>query len=94
MAHANLSDVQLTNLTQMLTIQRSLRCEYAETCCRFALDAALAQRLMAMTVPQVLALVANIRDETLFPPRRDLACLLAAPLPLSGALAAAHRPTA
>jgi len=92
MNYAKLSDVQLTNLTQLLTIQRSLRQDHAETCCRFSLDAALADLLVEMTIPQVLALVANVRDETLFPPRRDFAALLAAPLPLSGTLAAVHRP--
>lgn len=93
MPHAKLSDVQLTNLTQLLTIQRSLRDDYAETCCRFALSADLADHLMALSVPQILALIANVRDETLFPPRRDLEALLAAPLPLSGTLAAVHRPS-
>lgn len=94
MPHAKLSDVQLTNLTQLLTIQRSLRHDYVETCCRYALDAALAELLIDLSIPQILALIANIRDETLFPPRRDLVSLLAVPLPLAGTLAAVHRSTA
>ncbi|MCD9026749.1 flagellar transcriptional regulator FlhD [Luteimonas sp. BDR2-5] len=94
MRHASISDVQLTNLTQLLTIQRSLRHDYAEACCRYVLDAPLAEMLIDLSVPQVLAVVANVRDETLFPPRLDLATLLAAPLPLSGALAAVHRSSA
>lgn len=93
MTHAKLTDVQLTNLTQLLTIQRGLQCDYAQTCCRFALDTDLAGCLMTLSVPQALALVANIRNETLFPPRRDLGSLLTAPLPLSGALAAVRRPS-
>jgi hypothetical protein len=94
MNYAKLSDVQLTNLTQLLSIQRSLRHDYAEACCRYAVDAALADLLLELSIPQVLALVANIRDETLFPPRRDLVALLTVPLPLSGTLAAVHRPLA
>ncbi|MBB4730490.1 flagellar transcriptional regulator FlhD [Xanthomonas arboricola] len=91
MNYAKLSDVQLTNLTQLLTIQRSLRQDYAETCCRYALDTDLADRVLELSIPQTLALIANVRDETLFPPRRDLAALLTVPLPLSGTLAAVHR---
>lgn len=91
MNYAKLSDVQLTNLTQLLTIQRSLKQDCAETCCCYALDARLAELLNDLSVPQVLALIANVRNETLFPPRRDLAALLAAPLPLSGTLAAVYR---
>lgn len=94
MNYARLSDVQLTNLTQLLTIQRGLRQDYAETCCRYAMNAVLADLLLELSIPQVLALVANIRDETLFPPRRDLVALLTVPLPLSGTLAAVHRPLA
>ena len=94
MPHARLSDVQLTNLTQLLTIQCSLKQDFGEACCRYSLDAPLANLLLELSVPQALAVVANMRDETLFPPRSDLAALLAAPLPLSGALAAVHRPSA
>ncbi|MCE4369682.1 hypothetical protein [Xanthomonas hortorum] len=82
----------MTNLTQLLTIQTGLSRDYAETCCRYALDAPLADMLVDLSVPRALALVANVRDETLFPARRDLVALLTAPLPLSGALAAVHRP--
>lgn len=92
MTTPKITDVQLTNLTQLLTIQRGLKQDYAETCCRYVLEAPLADILHDLSVPQVLALVANMRAETLFPPRRDLAVLLTAPLPLSGALAAVRSP--
>lgn len=88
MPHAHLSDVQLVNLTQLLTIKHGLANAPVDTCCRFAIDAALADILHALPVPQVMALIANVREETLFPPRADLKSLLSAPLPLSSTLAA------
>lgn len=93
---AALSDVQLANMTLLLTIRDSVMQDRAAACCRFALDAAQADRVGAMSVQQVMALVANLGDATLFPPRRDLLRLLDTPLPLVRPLAAAHtaRPNA
>ena len=87
---AALSDVQLANLTLLLTIRDSVLQDRAGACCRFALDAAQADRVGTMSVQQVMALVANLGDATLFPPRRDLLRLLDTPLPLVRPLAAAH----
>ena len=39
-------------------------------CCRFALDATQADQLSAMSIQQVMAILANVGDATLFPPRR------------------------
>jgi hypothetical protein len=50
-----------------------------------------------MSIQQVMAIVANIGDATLFPPRRDLLALLDKPLPLARPLAAVqalHHPVA
>jgi hypothetical protein len=45
-----------------------------------------------MSVQQLMAIVANLGDATLFPPRRDLVSLLDTPLPLVRPLAAVHAP--
>jgi hypothetical protein len=90
MQQAQLSDVQLTNLTLLLTIRDGLLHDRPVTCCRFALDAAQADRIGTMNVPQIIALVANVGETTLFPVRRDLIALLELPLPLSRPLAAVH----
>ena len=37
-----------------------------------------------------MAIVANVGDATLFPPRRDLIALLDLPLPLASPMAAVH----
>ena len=52
----------------------------------------LTQRLGTMSVQQLMAIVANLGDATLFPPRRDLVSLLDTPLPLVRPLAAVHAP--
>jgi hypothetical protein len=90
MNHAQLSDVQIANLTLLLTIRDGALRDRAAACCRVALDAAQADRLTAMSIQQVMAIVANIGDATLFPPRRDLLALLDNPLPLARPLAAVH----
>jgi hypothetical protein len=90
MNHAQLSDVQLVNLTLLLTIRDGVLNDRPSACCRFALDALQAERLGAMSVQQVMAIVANVGDATLFPPRRDLVALLDVPLPLARPMAAVH----
>jgi hypothetical protein len=90
MSHAQLSDVQIANLTLLLTIRDGVLQDRTAACCRFALDATQADRLCAMSIQQVMAIVANIGDATLFPPRRDLVALLDKPLPLVRPLAAVH----
>ncbi len=87
---AALSDVQLANLTLLLTIRDSVLQDRAAACLRFALDAVQADRLAGMTVQQAMALVANLGDATLFPPRTDLVQLLDTPLPLVRPVAAVH----
>jgi hypothetical protein len=90
MHQAQLSDVQLTNLTLLLTIRDGVLQDRPATCCKFGLDAAQAERIGALGVQQIMALVANLGDATLFPARRDLLALLDAPLPLARPLAAVH----
>lgn len=92
MEQARLSDVQLINLTLLLTIRDAIVQDRTAACCRFSLDAALAERIAALGVQQIMALVANLGDITLFPARRDLLALLDAPLPLARPLAAVQAP--
>lgn len=87
MSDGRLSDVQITNLTMLLTIRDGVLRDRPAACCQFALDAPQADRVGALTVQQILALVANVGDITLFPPRRDLLALLDLPLPLARPLA-------
>jgi hypothetical protein len=90
MNQAQLSDVQLTNLTLLLTIRDGVLQDRPVTCCKYALDAAQADRIAGLGVQQIMAIVANVGDATLFPARRDLLALLEAPLPLARPLAAVH----
>jgi hypothetical protein len=88
MHHTELSDVQLTNLTLLLTIRDGVLQDRLVTCCRFNLGATEAERIARMNVQQIIAFVANVGDVTLFPVRHDLIALLEAPLPLTRPLAA------
>jgi hypothetical protein len=85
-----LSDVQISNLTLLLTIRDGVVRDKPAACSRFALDAAQADRLGSMTVQQIMALVANVGHCTLFHPRGDLLLLLDTPLPLARPLASVH----
>ena len=90
MNQAQLSDVQIANLTLLLTIRDGVLQDRPATCCKYALDAAQAERIAGLGVQQIMAIVANVGDATLFPPRRDLVALLDMPLPLARPLAAVH----
>lgn len=87
---AELSDVQLANLTLLVTIRDGLVQDRISTCCKFELRAAEADRIVAMNTHEVIAFVANVGDATLFSLRQDLLALLEAPLPLARPLAAAQ----
>ena len=50
MNQAQLSDVQIANLTLLLTIRDSVRYDKPAACCRFALDGAQAARLGAISI--------------------------------------------
>jgi len=90
MNQVQLSDVQMSNLTLLLTIRDSVLHDKPTACCRFALDGAQAARLGSISIQQVMAIVANVGDTSLFPPRRDLVALMDVPLPLARPLAAAQ----
>lgn len=90
MPQAQLSDVQIANLTLLFTIRDALQADRLAASCRFGLDAQQSQQLTELTIQQLLAIVANVGDATLFPPRPDLVALLQAPPPLARPLAAVH----
>lgn len=95
MTHLQLTDVQSTNLHLLQVIRLGIERDRVETCCRFALHAALADHLRSLSHEQLWSIVVHVGQNTLFPPRQDLVSILQAPTPLAGALAAAHaaRPT-
>jgi hypothetical protein len=90
MGQVQLSDVQLSNLTMLLSIRDGIHQDRLQTCCRYALDAEQADRFGDLGVHQIMAIVANVGSVTLFPPRRDLTALLDLPLPLTRPMATVH----
>jgi len=90
MPQVQLSDVQIANLTQLFTIRDALQTDRLAASCRFALDAQQSQQLTDLSIQQLLAIVSNVGNATLFPPRPDLVALLKAPAPLARPLAAVH----
>lgn len=87
-----LSEVQLSNLTQLLTMRDCIGRDPVSACCIFGLRESDARYLSALSPTQILAIVASVGNETLFLPRSDLFSLLQSPLPLAGALCAVHPP--
>jgi hypothetical protein len=92
MSHVHLSDVQYINLSVLTAIKIGLQQDKVATCCKFALDTALAELLGNLRTDQIWAIVANVGSTTLFPPRHDLLSLLQTPLPLAGPLATVRSP--
>ncbi len=90
MGHRKLIDVQSTNLHLLHAIRLGVEIDRVATCCKFALNAALADHLRTMSHEQLWSFVTHVGQNTLFPPRQDLLSLLQAPTPLAGPLAAVH----
>ena len=90
MSHRKLIDVQSTNLLLLHAIRLGVEIDRVATCCKFALNAALADHLRTMSHEQLWCVVTHVGQNTLFPPRQDLLALLQAPTPLAGPLAAVH----
>ena len=87
----HLSDVQLLNLSALMTIQASIRKDPVGACCKFNLSDAQARRVEALGQQQLQAVVANCGHESLFTLRDDFWQLLDAPPGLQGALSAVRR---
>jgi len=79
----HLSDVQLLNLSALMTIQASITKDPVAACFKFNLSAVQAQRVEGLSQQQQMqAIVANRADESLFKLRDDFWPLLEAPLGL------------
>ena len=75
----NLSDVQLLNLSALMTIQASIKKDPVAACFKFNLSACQAQRVEGLGQQQLQAIVANRPDASLFKLRDDFWPLLDAP---------------
>ena len=87
-----LSDVQLVNLSMLITMRDNIKHDPVSACCRFGLRAEQARFFGDLPVEHILAMVANAGQECLFPPRQDLLELLKLPMPLAGPIMSV-RPT-
>ena len=74
-----LSDVQLLNLSVLMTIQASIKKDPVAACYRFNLRDNQARRVEGLGQQQLQAIVANRGDESLFELRGDFWPLLDAP---------------
>lgn len=92
MVAIDLSEIQLSNLTLLLTIRDSISRDQTLACGLFGLREPDAKYLASLSSTQILAIVANVGNETLFAPRPDLFALLRSPLPLARTLCAVHPP--
>ena len=82
----HLSDVQLLNLSVLMTIQASVKKDPVTTCFKFNLSADEAARIDGLRQEQLQAIVANRGHESLFKLREDFWDLLDTPPGLQGAL--------
>ncbi len=94
MSQLQITDVQAINLNLLHAIRLGIERDRVTTCCKFALDAALANYLQTQGLDQLMSFVANVGQTSLFPPREDLLALLTAPAPLAAPLAAVRLPKA
>lgn len=92
MSTVQFSEVQLLNLSALLTIRDSVHHDLVAACCKFGLSADQAQVIRALSINQVLVTVANVGQECLFLPRQDLVSLVGLPAPLAGPIASVHPP--
>lgn len=92
MGAMHLSEVQFSNLTLLLTMRDSIGRDPTLACSLFGLREPDAQYLTSLSPTQILAIVVNVGNETLFAPRSDLFSLLQSPLPIAGTLCAVHPP--
>ena len=81
-----LSDVQLLNLSVLMTIQASIKKDPLAACYKFNLRDDQAHRIEGLGLQQLQAIVANRGQESLFKLRDDFWPLLDAPPGLQGPL--------
>src|SRR4051812_12750764 len=88
----DLSNVQRMNLSVLLMIRDDVKEDVVSACCKYGLHAEQASWFEKQTIDDILAIVANVGQECLFPPRQDFFDLVQAPVPLAGPLASVHPP--
>ncbi len=84
------SEVQMLNLSALMTIRDGVKQDPVSTCCRFGIAAAELEFFEKLTTEKILGIVAHFGQESLFTPRASLLSLLQLPLPLAGQIAATH----
>jgi hypothetical protein len=92
MSTVQLSDVQLANLSMLITMRDNIKRDPVSACCKFGLRADQARSFGDLTIDHILAMVANVGQECLFPPRDDLLALLKLPVPLAGPITSVRPP--
>ena len=88
----HLSDVQLLNLSVLMTMQASVKKDPVAACFKFNLSSDEAARIDGLRYEQVQAIVANRGHESLFKLREDLWQLLDTPPGLQGPLSMVRLP--
>jgi hypothetical protein len=92
MGNVQFSDVQLINLSLLMTVRDSIQRDAVSACCKFGLSAEQACFFSKLSIDQILVIVTNLGQECLFFPRQNLVSLLSVPPPLAGPFAAVHPP--
>ena len=90
MRSVEFSEVQLFNLSALITIRDCIQRDAISACCKFGISEEMAKCFSALSIDQILVFVANIGHETLFTPRQDLVSLLSLPTSLAGPITAVH----
>ena len=92
MTTVQLTDMQLVNLSMLITLRDNIKRDAVAACCKFGLHAEQAQFVGNLSIEHILAAVANVGQECLFPPREDLLALLKLPAPLAGPMTLVRPP--
>ena len=87
-----LTPMQLTNWHMLLSLVSSAKGDLIGTCCAYRLERGVAQRLADMTPVELMAVVINAGDDSLFQARSDLSDILALPRALSGTMMTVKQP--
>lgn len=92
MSTIQLSDVQVANLSMLITLRDNIKRDPVSACCKFGLRADQATFFGDLSLEHILAMVANVGQECLFPPREDLLTILKLPVPLLGPFTSVRPP--
>lgn len=90
--NVHFSEVQLLNLSALLTIRDCVQHDLIAACCKFGLSSDQAHFISRLSVDEILVTVLHLGHECMLVPRQDLVSLLALPAPLAGPIASVHPP--